>query len=153
MSMRPQLFSGTRAKLVIAGKPLGFITDISVNVDANVRGVHTLGAPNARSVEPLSIACSASFSRVIPVGQPGAAIDSSMIAMGIEPLIGQLTTASDITLLLTDDVTGNVVASINNCRFAGRSMNASAGQIATERVNLVGIYENGNGNSPKALGF
>ena len=149
---RPQLFSGTRAKLTIAGKTVGFITDISVTVNANVRAVHTLGAPNARSVEPLSMSCSASFSRVIPVGQSDAKINSSMIAMGIEPLINTLTTADDIKLQLEDNVTGAVVASINNCRFTGRSLSTGAGNIATERVQLVGIYDSAGGGTVQ-LGF
>ena len=158
MALKPQLFSGTRAKLTITGskgdKILYFVTDISINVNNNVRPVHTFGAPNARSVEPLSTSCSASFSRVIPVNKPdGSAINTSLVEIGIEPLIASMTSSDDMSILLEDNVTGKIVASIKNCRFTGRTLSAGAGNIATERVNLVGIYDAANGNAPVGLGM
>ena len=156
--IKPQLFSGTRAKMTINGlngqQTLYFVTDISININNNVRAVHTFGAPNARSVEPLSISCSLSFSRVIPLNKAdGTAVNTSLVTIGIEPLIANITSADDVSVILEDNVTGKVVASIKNCRFSGRTLSAGAGNIATERVNMVGIYDAANGNAPAGIGM
>lgn len=153
MAARPQLFSGARGKLVIAGKTLGYITEVSVTVNSNVRAIHTFGAANARSVEPLSTSCSVSIGRVIPVNKPDAtATNTSAINNGIEPIINQMLYAEDITVELQDKITGVTIANIQNCRFTGRTLSVGASNVATERITLVGIYDAANGNTPEQLG-
>lgn len=166
--MKPQLLSGARGELKIKGKVMAYVTDVSINVPHNVRAVHTFGAPNARSVEPLSVGpVSVTVGRVVPVNKAGqtgtdGAVNVSTVNLGIEPLISQLMSSEDILIELTDKITGAVIASINNVRFAGRSVNLSAGQLASERLQFVGIYDAGpqdavakaNQNSPQGdLGF
>jgi hypothetical protein len=159
--MKPQLLSGARGQVSIAGKVLAYITDVNIDVPASVRPVHTFGAPNARSVEPLQAGpCSVSIGRVIPVNDSnGKAVDSSWINAGVEPTVAAMMGSDDITVELIDKVTGVTYASIKNCRFAGRSMSMSASQLATERIQLMGIYDAGrltNGaptNTPSGLGF
>ena len=150
--MKPQLFSGARGILTVIGlngaKTLLFITDVSVSITNNVRAVHTFGSPAARSTEPLSTSCTVSIGRVVPVNTgAGTAVDSSMVAMGIEPLVNQITSAEDLQVQLTDEVTGATLANILNCRFTGRTLNAAAGNLANERVTLIGIYDAASGNS------
>ncbi len=151
---QPQLFSGARGELKINGNTIAYVTDVSVNVTANVRAIHTFGAVNARSVEPLSTSVSVSIGRVIPVNKPdGSAVNTSAIASGIEATIAAMLTAEDISVSLHDKVRGTVVADVKNCRFAGRSLNTAAQQIANERINLVGIYDASGGNTPDQIGI
>jgi hypothetical protein len=160
--MKPQLLSGARGQVSIAGKVLAYITDVSIDVPASVRPVHTFGSVNARSVEPLQAGpCSVSIGRVIPVADAdGAAVNTSMINEGIEPTLAAMMTSGDITVELIDKVTGVTYASVRNCRFAGRSFSMSASQLATERIQLMGIYDagrvtasGGSTNTPGTLGF
>ncbi len=142
--IRPQLFSGARGALQVNGNTIAFVTDVSINVQANVRAVHTFGAANARSVEPLSYGVNVTIGRVIPVSKPdGTAVDTSTISanFGVEPVISQMLYAEDIQIDLIDQVTGKTVASIRDCRFAGRTLSLSAQQIANERIQLVGIFD------------
>ena len=148
----PQLLSGARGVLTVIGlngsKTIAFITDVSVAVTNNVRAVHTFGAPNARSTEPLSTSCNVSIGRVVPLNRgDGSAVDSSAVAMGIEPLLNQLVSAEDIQVQLQDSVTGATVANVLNCRFTGRTLNVSAGNLASERITLIGIYDAASGNA------
>jgi hypothetical protein len=146
---------------MVGNKVLAYVTDISIDAPQSVRAVHTFGAPNARSVEPLQAGpCTVTLGRVIPVNDSkGKAINTSLIAEGIEPTISAMLTADDITINLLDKETGATYASVRNCRFAGRSMSLSASQLASERIQLMGIYDAGrvnNGaaqNSPGDIGF
>jgi len=159
--MKPQLLSGARGQIVVAGKVMAYVTDISIDVPHSVRPVHTFGAPNAKSVEPLQAGpCNVSLGRVIPVNDSaGNSVDSSMIKEGVEPTLMAMLTADDIRVDLIDKVTGVTYASVRNCRFAGRSISMSASQLATERIQLMGIYDagkvSGGGaqNTPTTLGF
>jgi hypothetical protein len=155
--LKPQLLSGARGEVRANGKVLAYVTDISVEAPQSVRGVHTFGAINARSVEPLMAGpCSVSIGRVIPMNKAdGTPIDASMISEGIEPTLQQMLIAEDITIDLIDKVTGKTFASVRNCRFAGRSLGLSASQLANERVHLMGIYDSGRDgqNTPNQLGF
>lgn len=151
---RPQLFSGARGVLYINNVAHAFVTDVSVQISANVRPVHTFGAATARSVEPLSTGVSVSLGRVYPVNAAdGTAIDTSDIAVGIEPVISQMLLAEDIMVELRDRITGATVAKINHCRFAGRSLSVAAQQIAQERIQLVGIFDGAGGNTSDNVGL
>jgi hypothetical protein len=155
--MKPQLLSGARGEVRANGKILAYVTDVSIDSPHSVRGVHTFGAANARSVEPLMTGpCTVSLGRVIPMNKAdGTPIDASMISEGIEPTINQMLVAEDITIDLLDKVTGKTIASVRNCRFAGRSLGLSASQLANERITLMGIYDSGKDgqNTPDQLGF
>ncbi len=155
--MKPQLLSGARGQLRVAGRILAYVVDLSIEAPSTVRATHTFGSANARSVEPLQAGpCTVSFSRVIPVNKSdGTPVDTSAIATGIEPSILQMLTADDITVDLIDKITGQTYASVRNCRFAGRSLNLSASQLANERISLMGIYDAGkNGqNTVTQIGF
>jgi hypothetical protein len=153
---RPQLFSGARGQLKVNGQIIAFVTDVNVNIQANVRAIHTFGAPNARSVEPLSYSANVTIGRVIPVNKPdGTAVDTSTTSAafaGIEPVINQMLLAEDVTVSLVDSLTSTTVAEVRNCRFAGRTMNLSAQQIANERIQLVGIFDAKN-NTDDGIGL
>ena len=139
------------------GKVLAYVTDVSIDAPQSVRGVHTFGAANARSVEPLSAGpCTVTLGRVIPMNKAdGTPIDSSMINEGIEPTIQNMLVADDITIDLLDKITGKTIASVRNCRFAGRSLGLAASQLANERITLMGIYDSGKDaqNTIDQLGF
>lgn len=151
---RPQLFSGARGELKVDGRTIAYITDVSVNITANTRAVHTFGAANARSVEPLSTGASVSIGRVFPLNRPdGSGVNTSDIANGIEPIISLLLAAEDITVDLMDKLTNQTVSSVRNCRFAGRNLSVSSQNIAGERIQLVGIYDAAGGNTPDQIGL
>jgi hypothetical protein len=148
MALRPQLFSGARGQLRVNGVAIAYITDVSVNIVNNVRAIHTFGAANARSIEPLSTTASVTIGRVIPVNDgSGNPVNTSAINTGIEPVINQLLASEDISIDIIDKITQVTVASIKNCRFTGRSVSLSAQQVATERMTFVGIYDAANGNT------
>lgn len=152
MAAKPQLFSGARGKLTIVGLKgavtIAYITEVSVTVNSNVRAIHTFGAPNARSVEPLSTSCSVSIGRVIPVNKPdGTSANTSSVNNGIEPIINEMLYAEDIQVQLVDRITGVTIADVKNCRFTGRTLSVGASNVATERITLVGIYDAANGNT------
>lgn len=152
--MQPTLFSGARGKLVVNGRPMAFVTNVSVSVNDRVQPVHTFGAPNARSVEPLSRTCAVSIGTVVPVNDAnGQPINASAIAYNIEPLIQLMTTSEDVTVDLLDNVTGATIASVRNCRLTSRSMNMAAGSLASASLNLVGIYDAAGGDAPTQLGI
>jgi hypothetical protein len=154
MALLPQLFSGARGLLLINGKPMATVTNVNVSINDSVRAVHTFGAVNARSVEPLSTSASVSIGSVIPVNDPsGKPVNSSAISAGIEPLIPQMLTAEDITVEVQDKITGQTVAAIRNCRFTNRTFNLSAQSLANASLSLVGIYDSVGGNSPDKLGL
>lgn len=157
MATRPQLLSGARGSLKINGTTVAFVTDVSVSIQAQVRPVHTFGAANARSVEPLATGAQVSIGRVFPVSKPdGTAVDTTAVSssMGfVEPIIGLMLTSEDISVELIDTKTSTTVANIKNCRFAGRTFSVSASQIANERINLVGIYDAAGGNTPEQIGL
>lgn len=151
---RPQLFSGARGILQINGGTLAFVTDVNVNIQANVRPIHTFGASNARSIEPLSTGVTVSLGRVIPVNtSDGTPVNTSDIAIGVEPIISLMLSAEDIVISLLDKLTGVTIADVKNCRFAGRSLNLTAQQIAQERIQLVGIYDAAGGQTPDPIGL
>lgn len=155
--MKPQLMSGARAQVKVAGSVIAYVTDVSIDSPTSVRAVHTFGSVTARSVEPLMTGpVTVNLGSVVPVNKAdGTAIDSSPIAEGIEPLIQNLLQADDITVELVDRVNGAVVASIRNCRYAGSSLSTSAGQLAQRRISLQGIYDAGQKgqNAPGSIGF
>lgn len=152
--MRPQLFSGARGSLKINGTTKAFVTDVTVTVQSNVRPVHTFGASNARSVEPLSTGVSVSIGRVYPVNTTtGDPVNTSNVAEGIEPVISLMLAAEDITVSLQDKLTGVTVADVKNCRFASGTTSVSAQQIAQSRIQLIGIYDAAGGQTPDNIGL
>ena len=155
MASKPQLMSGARGKLKVGTKELAYITDVSISYSVNVRPVHTFGALNARSVEPLQLSpVQITIGRVIPVNDSkGTAVNSSTIAEGIEATISQMLLSDDITVELTDRITGATIANVQNCRFSGSSKNLPASQLASERIQLMGIYDAGpNNQNPVTTG-
>lgn len=151
MSNKPQLLSGARGKLVITGLKgtvtLAYVTEVSINIDNSVRAVHTFGATNARSVEPLSTRCTVTIGRVIPVNTAdGTSVNTSAINTGIEAVISDMLFAEDIQVQLLDKVTGVTIANVMNCRFTGRTLSVGSSNIANERISLIGIYDAANGN-------
>lgn len=159
MSNKPQLFSGARGKITVAGNTLAYVTDVSVSYSVNVRAVHTFGALNARSVEPLQTSpVQVTIGRVIPVNTASgdASGQTSLLAQHIEKTIAEMLTADDITVEITDKITNNAIVSVKNCRFAGTSKSMSASQLATERFQLMGIYDaglNGTENTVPTIGL
>jgi hypothetical protein len=152
--MVPSLHSGARGKILVNGRPMAFVTNVSVNVSHRVQPVHTFGAPNARSVEPLSYSCSVSLGTVVPINDAsGNPVNTSAIAYGLEPLIQLMTTAEDVTIEILDTVTNRSVASVRNCRFTSRSFSLAASSLANANLNLVGIYDAASGNAPTQLGL
>lgn len=147
----PQLFSGPRGLVQVNSKTIAFVTDLTVTINSTVRPVHTFGASNARSVEPLSIGASVSIGRVIPINDPsGKAVDTSTISANfsnIEPVIAQMLSAEDLTITLIDRLTGQTIADVRNCRFASRTLNVSAQNLANERIQLVGIFDSLGGKN------
>jgi hypothetical protein len=149
--------SGARSELKIGDKVLAYVTDVSISVSVTVRPVHTFGAITARSVEPLQTSpVMVTIGRVIPMNKAdGTSVNTSNVAEGIEPTIAAMLRADDIQVTLQDKITGKTIANVMNCRFAGSSKSLSASQLASERIQLMGIYDAGpnNQNSAPKIGL
>lgn len=170
MATRPQLFSGVRGQFVFT-KPDGakttfaFATDISVSVRHAVRPSYVLGDMNAIAIDSLSYDVDISIGRLVPVNssdptkatiktpgapeiEPGQGYGSAetlttAIKAGLEVSIASILVSNSVDLDIIDRTTGKTIASVKECRFAGRSSSLNAQDVLTERLNFVGIYDAG----------
>jgi hypothetical protein len=172
MATRPQLFSGVRGQFVFtqpggAKVTFAFATDISVSVRHSVRPSYVLGDMNAIAIDSLSYDVDVSIGRLVPINnsnpseaalgrdpavagsiQPGAGYGAAetlttALKAGLEISIATILTTNSVDLDIVDRTTGKTVASIKECRFAGRSSSLNAQDVLTERLNFVGIYDAG----------
>lgn len=173
----PQLLSGARGLIqrlnVATGEfeTIAFATDINVNERQAVRPTYVVGRMNAAAIDSLTYDVDVSIGRVIPVNAADAAANANAtypqpqvegrpagataLSVGLEPIISTFVASEDLTIALQDKVTGSYISAIRNCRFAGRSLGTNANDIATERLNFIGIYDTGvNGeNAASQLGY
>ena len=166
---KPQLLSGARGLIQKKDKDgnvvnLALATDISINVRENVATTFVIGSLNPVALDPTAVDVDVSIGRVVPVNRidaaeqgDGLAADSSQmtaISLGLEHEINQSLTSDDITIAIQDKITGKFIASVHNCRFAGRSMGSGAEDVASERLNFVGIYDSGyEGENSADIGY
>ena len=156
MSTNPQLLSGARGLIYQGKNVLAVATDITVNVRHAVRPTYVVGDMNAAAIDSLTYDVDVSVGRVIPVNTSSASGDAtqtptvvgtnaeiSAISLGMEVVIAAMTSSSDITIALQDRVTGAYIASVQGCRFSGRTQSMNANDIANERLTFVGIYDAG----------
>lgn len=172
MSTNPQLLSGARGVIYNGKIALAIATDISVNVRHAVRPTFVVGDMNAAAIDSLSYDVDVSIGRVIPVnlfsttpnpagtppvagsnqstgsydGAPSATAISA-IGLGLEATIASMITAKDLNIVLQDRVTQQTIASVQGCRFSGRTQSLTANDLANERLTFVGIYDSGNTNA------
>lgn len=152
----PQLLSGARGLIFKGQTAIAVATDITVNVRHSVRPTFVVGDMNAAAIDSLSYDVDVSVGRVIPVNKvdadasatntpsvAGSNSEISAISLGMEVVIAAMTSASDIVIALQDRVTGAYIASVQGCRFSGRTQSMNANDIANERINFVGIYDAG----------
>jgi hypothetical protein len=152
----PQLLSGARGVIFKGQTALAVATDITVNVRHTVRPTFVLGDMNAAAIDSLSYDVDVSVGRVIPVNTQnadagaanrpavaGSNAEISAVSLGLETVIAAMTSSSDITIALQDRVSGAYIASVQGCRFSGRTQSMNANDIANERINFVGIYDAG----------
>lgn len=170
MATRPQLFSGARGQFVFTSPDgtkttFAFATDISVSVRHAVRPSYVLGDMNAVAIDSLSYDVDVSVGRLVPVNnadpskatlkespvggiEPGAnygAADkyTNAIKAGLEVSIANILATNSIDIDIVDRTTNKTIASIKECRFAGRSSSLNAQDILQERLSFVGIYDAG----------
>ena len=156
-------------------------TDVSVSIRQSVRDTYVLGELNAMSLDPVGYDVDCSIGRVIPVNkaasldqtegrptaptaqaQSGSPIQASPYAseMGLEDLLQNLLPANNaagmanaISIRINDKVTGKDIAVVKEARFSGRSL-SNGMDIAYERLNFVGIYDNPNSdNNADTMGY
>jgi hypothetical protein len=181
MATRPQLFSGVRGQFSFtrtdpaSGKSetkfFAFATDISVSVRHSVRPSYVLGDMNAIAIDSLSYDVDVSVGRLVPINDsdPTKATAKSTpgqintggygltnaINAGLEVSIASILVSDSVSLDIIDRTTGKTLASVKECRFAGRSTALNAQDVMQERLNFVGIYDAGyEGDSNSAtLGY
>lgn len=159
---KPQLFSGARGTIEIKGQDgvvqtLAFVTDVSISSNESLRPSYVIGDINPKTIEPLSEDASASIGRIIPINDPKGAKRTSINAIDykIEPILHQIMTSDSLEITiydqnLTGDPTGKspkVMGSLKGARYAGKSFNSSATDLATERYNFVGLWDGSYGNA------
>lgn len=166
MAANPQLLTGARGLIQRVNslgvfETIAFSTDISVNIRHGVRPTFVVGKMNAGAIDSITYDVDVSVGRVIPmqqatpdpsqvtVGTDGAAKVASTtnaetaIGIGMEELINAMVSAGDLQIALQDKVTETFPMRVQNCRFAGRSINSNAGDISNERLRFIGIYDAG----------
>lgn len=155
MASTPQLLSGARGLILNGTNILAITTDITINVRHNVRPTYVLGDMNAAAIDSITYDVDVSIGRVIPMNSAhantdlpagtvtGSNAEISAISVGLEPVLATMISANDINIILQDRVTGATIGSVQGCRFSGRSMSTNATDIASERLNFVGIYDAG----------
>jgi hypothetical protein len=168
MASNPQLLSGARGVILSGTNALAIATDITINVRHNVTPTFVIGDMNAAAIDSLAYDVDVSIGRVIPVNSANATPNPSKtppvagsnqstgsfdgapsvtaisaIGLGLEETIAAITSAADLYIVLQDRVTGATIASVQGCRFSGRTQSMNANAIATERLSFVGIYDAG----------
>jgi hypothetical protein len=155
--MKPQLLSGARGKITFKApngelKVLGFVTDVSISEHEGLRPTYVVGSMNPTTIEPLSIDVSVSVGRIMPInGANGQILDKyTAIDHEFEASINAILALDHCEITLEDknpaDPTNpKIIAAIKYCRFSGRSMSLSSGDVASERYNFVGLYDGGRG--------
>lgn len=153
-------------------KTLAVALDISVNVRESVRETYVMGELNPMALDPVAIDVDCSIGRVVPVNRTGAALNgakdglvgdaagtaanphvasesnsnasaASAIQLNLEKTISEILTADTIQIDIYDKISGKAIASVKEARFAGRTISTGAGDVASERLNFVGIYDSG----------
>jgi hypothetical protein len=164
---------------------LAIAMDISVSVRSSVRETYVMGELNPVALDPVAIDVDCSIGRVIPVNastptsgpnseppakrpegtaaEPSTGKDSarggstatSAIQLGLEDQINKILTADTIQIEIVDKISGATIAVVKEARFAGRSISTGAGDVASERLNFVGIYDAGYGGNenPTTTGY
>jgi hypothetical protein len=162
---QPLLHSGARGVVKYtdaAGnlKTLALALNIDVSINQGVRQTYVMGSKNPVMQDPLSIDVTCSVGRVVPVNSATSqdvSVESQMtaIGLGLEATINASLESESLTIQLVDKITGKVIANIKEARFAGRSMSVNAQDVASERINFVGIYDAGydNENGGVLLGY
>lgn len=159
-------------------KTLAVALDISVNVRESVRETYVMGELNPVALDPVAIDVDCSIGRVIPVNRidapSGTSTDltadasgtslnpkvnqtvnsktsaASAIQLGLEETINRILSHDTIDIEIKDKITGATIAMVKEARFAGRSISTGAGDVASERLNFVGIYDKGYGSENSA---
>jgi hypothetical protein len=166
MAANPQLLTGARGLIQRVNsngtfETIAFSTDISVNIRHGVRPTFVVGKMNAGAIDSITYDVDVSVGRVIPMQQASPAAASvgvgsdgastvlsttnveTAIGIGLEELINAMVSADDLQIALQDKVTETFPMRVQNCRFAGRSINSNAGDISNERLRFIGIYDAG----------
>jgi hypothetical protein len=170
MSSQPQLLTGARGVIQVSNpqtgalQTLAFATSISVNVRAGVRPTYVTGRMNAGAIDPLTYDVDVSIGRVIPLqgetaagpvpagtpwtppvanGQSAMVEAPTAVGSGLEPTIVSMRSAPDLVIAVYDQNTGAYINSVTGCRFAGRGDGLTAGDVGTENLNFVGLWDSG----------
>jgi len=157
--IKPQLLSGARGKISFKTptgelKVLGFVTDVSISEQEGLRPTFVVGSLNAVTIEPLSMDVSVSVGRVMPINKTNGDILDKVTAIDheFEAAMNAILSLEHCEITIEDKNPSDpsnplILASIKYCRFAGRSMSLSSGDVGSERYNFVGIYDGGRGGN------
>jgi hypothetical protein len=163
--MEPLLYSGARGRINYRDvngnqRTLGIALDLSVSVNESVQQTFVIGSYNAPVLDPTAIDVSVSMSTVIPMNTATSsttpATNISAIDLGLEASIQNVLVSQSVTIEIMDRITNKVLASIRECRFAGRSISTSATGVASARYQFSGILDagrDGTENSAAKLGY
>ena len=162
--MLPQLASGARGIVSYrtadgSVKVLGLALDISVNLAEGVQQTFVMGSYNAPGIDPISVDCTGSVSRVVPVNSSSSTqADQSQISaidLGLQQQIQNVLSSQSVEVTVRDRVTDRVLGSIKEARFSGRSLSMGAQSLMTERLSFVGIWDGSYNNQQTAplLGY
>ena len=125
-----QVLSGHTAKIYIDGEEVGFVQDVSANVDTGVQAVFCLGSVEDQEHQQTHYQVRGNFRRyyvrdtMISDSKLGARSAASMIATGT------------FDLDIIDDNTGVSVITLEACTLASKNTNIAAGQLVSHQFSF-----------------
>lgn len=140
MAEKGRIFTGARAILAFAGKPIGYAKNCNSGENINHEPFTGLGQIEVIENVPVgyAISFSASFARLV---------GENLQTLGIQPKVGatpeellqNILDLGDLTATISDRKTKKVLESVEQLRFSSRRTSYQAGSIVMTDVEFVGI--------------
>lgn len=137
-----QVFGGHTAKVIIAGKEVGFFFDLSYSVDYGLQDVPVLGQTTVAEHQQTRYIVSGEFRQYLirdEILTPESAITPMTAAEAIKK--------GTFDLDVMDKVTGKVVIRLEQVTLGSGSAGISAGQLVSRRTSFRAINTRSGGQS------
>lgn len=128
-----QVLSAHTARIFLDSEEVGFVQNISVNIDTGIQGVFAIGSVEDQEHQQTHYSVRGSFSRfyvrdtMIQNSKLGARSAAEMIRTG----------TFDLEIL--DDNTGEAVTRVEACTLSSKAINISAGSLISHQFSFVAL--------------
>jgi len=128
-----KILTGARAKITIAGNPVGLFANCSWSIRQDKAPAYILGRYNPAEITPTSqepVSMSLTGYRVI---------DSGPYAVANASLLKDLLTEEDFNVTIQDRQTGKTIFQASGCRVSGWSSGVSSRGVSDVRIDVIGL--------------